>query len=721
VSRRRRATWATAVTLVLAVALCAVLYERSRAVDLRAHAELKNLLQRVRQLDSDLGKGVLASRYGLVNQYDALTSSNADLDASRDELRLRLGGAISLDERTNRAVARLEHAELALRDDVEHFKTENSVLKNSLLYLPVAGNSLRTKLTQHSAAGTVELRSQVDALVRSTLVYNLLRTGTLHESLISQQEALSASTATIPEALRPDFAQFLRHARTVVQQQQLVDPMVARISSGPLSRSVSELEALSDEHIEREDARANRYREALSGMVAFLIGLLSLIGFKLRRLYENLEQKVDERTQKLANEKIALELTERRARLNETRINAIIAGAREGIVRLGPQGQVRSWNPAASQMFEAEWTAAEDKAFVHLAVPPEAQPQFLAWLSRADTHEHIDRADYWHELSFISASGRVFAAECSVAGRDPTVDHETTLFVRDISQDKLLEAELRQAQKLESVGRLASGIAHEINTPIQFVSDSCFFVREALAAMFQLVRGYSDLLAKSAPGAERADCLAQAAALEEDADLAYLVASAPKALDTMLEGLSRVAELVAGMKTFAHPDQKQKVLVDLNLALKSTLTIARNEYKYVADLETDLTELPSVMCHAGEINQVILNIIVNAAHAIAERVKGSDQRGRITLRTRWENDSVLISISDTGNGIPPEAQDRIFEPFFTTKEVGRGTGQGLAIARSVVVTKHGGELSFETQVGEGTTFHIRLPIAEPTHRARSAA
>jgi len=707
--------------LSFAFALCAILYQRSRAVDLRAHAELKNLLQQVRQIDSDLGKGALASRYGLVNQYDALTRSNADLEACRRELRLRLRGAVSLDERTEGAVTRLEHAERTLHDDVEHFKTQNSVLKNSLLYLPVAGNALRSKLMQQSPTGTAELRGEVDALVRSTLVYNLLRTGTLHESLLAQQETLAGASAAIPEALRQEFSQFLRHARTIVQQQQLVDPTVARISSATLSRSVSELEALSDEHLEREDAHANRYRVALSGMVAILIGVLSLIGLQLRRLYENLERKVDERTQKLANEKIALELAERRARLNETRINAIIAGAREGIVRLGSQGQVRAWNPAARQMFEAEWAGARDKNFVSLAVPPEAQHGFRAWLSRTDTDGRVDQADYWHELSFVSASGRVFAAECSLVARDPDVDHETTLFVRDISQDRQLEAELRQAQKLESVGRLASGIAHEINTPIQFVSDSCFFVKEALTAMFQLVANYAKLVERATTGGDQATILAEAAAFEEDADLPYLVTSAPKALETMLEGLSRVAELVAGMKTFAHPDQKQKVLVDLNHALKSTLTIARNEYKYVADLETDLAELPNVMCHAGEINQVVLNIIVNAAHAIAERVKGSDRRGRITLRTRVEPHTVLISISDTGNGIPPEARARIFDPFFTTKEVGRGTGQGLAIARSVVVEKHGGELSFETKVGEGTTFHIRLPIGESTHRDRSAA
>jgi signal transduction histidine kinase len=268
---------------------------------------------------------------------------------------------------------------------------------------------------------------------------------------------------------------------------------------------------------------------------------------------------------------------------------------------------------------------------------------------------------------------------------------------------------------------LASGIAHEINTPIQFVSDSCFFVRESFAALFQLVRGYATLVDQAAKEGAPPALLDNARALEEEADLAYLLSSIPKSIETMADGLARVAELVAGMKTFAHPDQKEKVMVDLNHALTSTLTIARNEYKYVADLETDLVELPNVLCHAGEVNQVILNVLVNAAHAIGDRVKGTEQRGRIVLRTRVEGDSVSISISDTGGGIPLAAQSRIFDPFFTTKEVGKGTGQGLAIARSVIVDKHGGQLTFETEIGKGTTFHIRLPIRARAQGARSAA
>ena len=719
--RDRRGAWWTLLTVSLCLVVCAVLYQQTRSLDQRAHKDLKNLLQHIEQLDSDLGKGVLASRYGLVNQYDALTQSDADLDASRLELRSSLGVALDGDASSVQAIARLEQAMRAMRGDVELFKTQNSILKNSLFYLPAAGEALSAGLGHEGSPYALKTKENVQALVRSTLIYNLLRTDSLRDTLVRQQARLDAALNGTPEVLQPQFAQFLKHARTVTRQQELVDPLVARIAAGKLTRAASDVERLSDRHLERAETRANRYRTALIVLVALLLGSLGVIGFKLKRLYATLEQQVLDRTQTLADEKRALEVAERGARLNEARINAIIEGAREGIVRLDSKGKVRSWNPAAAQMFEAPHAEIDTKNFVSFAVMPEAQAAFVAWLSRVDTDGPIDQADYWHEFSLTSAGSRGFVAECSVARRDPHIDDEVTLFVRDVSLAKQLEAELRQAQKLESVGRLASGIAHEINTPIQFVSDSCFFVRESFNALFALVRGYAELLDRPILGSEGPALRASAAELEEEADLGYLLSSVPKSIDTMGEGLARVAELVAGMKTFAHPDQKEKVMVDLNHALTSTLIIARNEYKYVADVETDLVELPHVLCYAGEVNQVVLNILVNAAHAIGDRVRGTEQRGKIGIRTRVEGAAVLISISDSGGGIPPEIQNRIFDPFFTTKEVGKGTGQGLAIAHSVVVDKHGGDLSFESELGRGTTFHIRLPIGASSDVASCAA
>ncbi|HEX4386105.1 MAG TPA: ATP-binding protein [Myxococcales bacterium] len=255
-----------------------------------------------------------------------------------------------------------------------------------------------------------------------------------------------------------------------------------------------------------------------------------------------------------------------------------------------------------------------------------------------------------------------------------------------------MEVRLRQAQKLESVGRLAAGVAHEINTPVQFVGDSLQFLQETS----------SDLLTAVEKQQAGVSC--------GDLDLPYLVTSVPKAFDRCRDGLERVASIVRAMKDFAHPDAKEMQPVDLNRAIESTLTIARNEYKYAAELTTDFGDLPHVMAHAGDFNQAVLNIVINAAHAVSDVVKGSGELGRITVRTRRENDWVVVSVADTGAGIPEEIRDRIFDPFFTTKEVGRGTGQGLAIARAVVVEKHKGELTMTTEPGKGTTFFIRLPL-----------
>ena len=258
---------------------------------------------------------------------------------------------------------------------------------------------------------------------------------------------------------------------------------------------------------------------------------------------------------------------------------------------------------------------------------------------------------------------------------------------RTLEERRQIEEQRARAHKLESVGRLASGVAHEINTPVQFVTDSVVFVRDVLAELVPVVR-----------------------AATTDPQLAYACDEAPQALELALDGLKRVATIVRSMKAYAHPDSAVSAPTGLNEAVMTTLTIARNELKYVADLETELGDLPPVWCNAGEINQTVLNIVINAAHAIGDRIRGTDQRGKLTVTTRRDGDHAVISIGDTGGGIPEHIRHRIFDPFFTTKEVGKGTGQGLALAHSIVVEKHRGGLTFDTELGRGTTFHIRLPV-----------
>jgi PAS domain S-box-containing protein len=268
----------------------------------------------------------------------------------------------------------------------------------------------------------------------------------------------------------------------------------------------------------------------------------------------------------------------------------------------------------------------------------------------------------------------------------------------DITERKSAEERMASSDRLESIGRLAAGVAHEINTPVQYLNDSVTFIREGVGELL----AYIDKLHASMQQKP-----------EENDDIEYLREELPPALVRVAEGLQRISEIVRSMKDFSHADQNEMSAVDLNRSIASTLVIARTEYKDVADLETDYGELPPVMCHGGQVNQVVLNLVVNSAHAIADRMKETGRRGRIRVSTRAEGNDVHIAIEDTGGGIPEAIRGRIFDPFFTTKEVGRGTGQGLSIVRNVIVKGHNGQLDFDTEMGKGTTFHLRLPVRQP--------
>ena len=268
--------------------------------------------------------------------------------------------------------------------------------------------------------------------------------------------------------------------------------------------------------------------------------------------------------------------------------------------------------------------------------------------------------------------------------------------------------QLAQTQKLESIGQLAAGMAHEINTPIQYVGDNFRFISDSFLQIDRVLTQYARLLEITKQTKSFSHLAAEIDGTIADIDLSYLREEIPQAIRQCNEGIERVAHIVKAMKEFSHPGSHRMKPVDLNYAIESTLVVCRHEWKYVAEASTDLDPaLPPVRCLAGELKQVILNLVINAAHAIAE-AKRTDGLGRICVSTRQNGDVVEIRVEDSGVGIPEAIQSRIFDPFFTTKEVGKGTGQGLAIARNVIVNKHGGTLDFETKLGVGTTFFIRL-------------
>jgi PAS domain S-box-containing protein len=406
---------------------------------------------------------------------------------------------------------------------------------------------------------------------------------------------------------------------------------------------------------------------------------------------------------------------EQAVRESEVRHRKLFESSRDALMTIAPPNwQLTSGNSAAITMFgcldEADFVARDPWKY-----SPERQPDGRA--SDEKSKEMIEVAmrtgSHLFVWTYQRVSGEVFPASVLLSRVDIEGHSFLQATVRDETRVEKLEANLAQSERMASLGTLASGVAHEINTPVQFVSDSVHFLRDATGDVFALLEKLQvlqRLVLEGAPGPEQNKAAEAAVQATDAADLPYLHENIPRAFERSLEGLERVANIVRSMKEFAHPGQKEMSSVDLNRTILSVLTVAHNEYKYVAQEEMDLGEIPAVVCHEGDLNQVLLNLIVNAAHAVADVVKDSGTLGRIAIRTRREGEEVVIAVADTGKGIPREIRDRVFDPFFTTKEVGKGTGQGLAIARSVVVDRHGGSLTFESEVGKGTTFFIRLPI-----------
>lgn len=285
--------------------------------------------------------------------------------------------------------------------------------------------------------------------------------------------------------------------------------------------------------------------------------------------------------------------------------------------------------------------------------------------------------------------------------------------ITDITERKSLESQLMQAQKLESVGQLAAGIAHEINTPTQYVSNNNSFVAESFQDINRLINSYRALARRLQDSDAIAEEISDIKQLEEEIDYEFLSEEIPNALAANSEGLARIATIVKSVKEFAHPGQVDKQEADINRAIENTVSVARNEWKYVADVELDLEEgLPHIPCVIGEINQVILNLLVNSAQAIGECSKYEESnKGKIKICSRLNEDYIEVVIEDNGPGIPDDIKDYIFDPFFTTKEPGKGTGQGLAISYRAIVKTHKGSIKVDSEIGKGTKFIIKLPVS----------
>jgi two-component system NtrC family sensor kinase len=299
-----------------------------------------------------------------------------------------------------------------------------------------------------------------------------------------------------------------------------------------------------------------------------------------------------------------------------------------------------------------------------------------------------------------------------VARKTLELEKERHELEKALSELRFTQAQLLQAQKMESIGQLAAGIAHEINTPTQYVCDNVSFVKSATTSLFKLLDCALMLATIAQNKIAEEPIITQFNDLLKRTKLDFLRRQIPGALDESLEGLGHIAKIVGAMKEFSHPSQDEKEFVDIRDIINTTVTVARNEWKYVADLETQFPdELPLLPCLRDMISQSILNLVVNAAHAISNTIEqGIKEKGHITISADRNGEHMEVRVKDDGSGIPMAIRARIFDPFFTTKAVGKGTGQGLAIVYSTVVDKHDGQIYFESQEGVGTTFIIQLPL-----------
>ena len=385
------------------------------------------------------------------------------------------------------------------------------------------------------------------------------------------------------------------------------------------------------------------------------------------------------------------------------------------LIGMDAQARITRWNLTASKVFGLSEPEVLGRTLCECGIrwqDIEMAAEIQRWLEATDTIRY-DNVAYEKDgqTRYVAFNVTPVQYEQSGAGGFIIPGADITERNRLEKQRQSLEEQLRQSQKLEAVGQLAAGIAHEINTPTQYVGDNARFLKDSWTQIAGLLTQCRTALGEAKSGTIQPQTVEAFEQASRSADLDYLLAEVPSAIDQELEGLDRVTKIVRAMKEFSHPGQEKRS-VNINKAIATTMTVTQNEWKYVADIVTHFDDtLPGVPCVVGEFNQVMLNLIINAAQAIALTIEQpTNHKGTITISTSRQQEYVQIAIHDTGAGIPEAIQSRIFEPFFTTKPVGAGTGQGLALAYSLIVKRHQGRIWFESKEGEGTTFFVQLPL-----------
>ncbi len=434
---------------------------------------------------------------------------------------------------------------------------------------------------------------------------------------------------------------------------------------------------------------------------------------RLKELNEQLEQLVDERTADLTQktEELTLEVLERKKAEEEIRQNrelllSLLNGIQAAFLIIDVESRaIAELNEIAEAMFGF---SRDNILGLNCDIIFAGQGDHL---EEVCPHSYEDNPTI--ETSIVGVNGTLIPVTRHILPITIKSRPHLAVILFNISERKNLERKLEMARKLESVGRLASGIAHEINTPIQYVGNSVLFQQEAFTDLLSI----HELDKQIIDECRKADLFPQILAKRdheaEDKDLEFIIEEIPESCERAQDGVNRVAGIVQAMKNFSHPGQQNMQPADLNSLIQTTVTVSSNEWKYYAEMDLQLAQIPLVECFHGSINQVLLNIIVNAAHALHEKYEETGEKGTISISTMHEDDSVVIRLADNGKGIPAEIKDKIFDPFFTTKEVGRGSGQGLAIVHDIIVGRHQGSIDVESVPGQGTTFSIKLPVRQP--------
>ncbi|MBA2482501.1 MAG: PAS domain-containing sensor histidine kinase [Planctomycetes bacterium] len=403
----------------------------------------------------------------------------------------------------------------------------------------------------------------------------------------------------------------------------------------------------------------------------------------------------------------------------KTEIGLILEAIPSILIGVSGRGTINHWNSAAERAFGIAGDQVVGKPFDHCGIPLDWNKVLTYRDESVGQSASMRLDDMRYELP-DGRSGYLGITLISLPGGNGSAGGGFLMFAADITERRQREAQSIHSIKLVGIGQLAAGIAHEINTPVQFIGDNLSFLGDVARHLYAAETGGSPCVLEK--------LIAGAATPEEIAalDVSYHKEEVPKAIAQSSEGIRRVGTIVSAMKDFSHPDGAEPELFEINRCITTAAGISRNEYKLVADLVLDLDpDTGSAKCYPGDLNQVFLNLIVNSAHAVSDAVRASRTRGTITISSRRKGDWIEVRVADTGAGIPEGVQPRLFEPFFTTKEVGRGTGQGLYICREIITKKHAGTITFVSVVGAGTTFTIRIPaggtLRRPRAEERSAA